>query len=319
MKWTEPKCYAVKHKKEDVLAASQSGGIFTALSDKILEENGVIYGCVLDENHCAVHVRAEDESGRNRMRGSKYIQSRVGYAFRSVKADLSVGRKVLFSGTSCQIAGLRAFLGRDYPNLLCVDIICHGVPSPMVWKAYLQWREQKHGSRVVTANFRNKALNGWRGTTETLDLENGEVIKSKIFAMLFYDHNTIRPCCYTCPYKATMHPGDITIGDYWGIENAAPEFDDNKGVSLVLVNNQRGEEFLEQVKGSLLWKQTALADSMQLSLVRAFKSPRGRARFWQDFRELSFDQLVYRHCGGGIVSKVKRKIRILLQRIEERV
>ena len=142
MKWTEPKVYAVKHRDEETRAASRSGGVFTALSDKIYEENGVVYGCVLTKEFSAAHVRAESKETRDLMRGSKYIQSRLGDTFISVKKDLEDGKKVLFSGTSCQIAGLKKFLVKEYENLLCMDIVCHGVPSPAVWKKYFEWLEK---------------------------------------------------------------------------------------------------------------------------------------------------------------------------------
>lgn len=148
MNWKQPKVYAVKHKSEETRAASRSGGIFTALSDEVLAKGGVVYGCVLSKDFEAVHARAVDCETRNKMRGSKYIQSKIGDTFRNVKGDLDAGREVIFSGTSCQVAGLKQFLGKDYENLLCIDIVCHGVPSPKVWKAYLEWQERKNNSLI---------------------------------------------------------------------------------------------------------------------------------------------------------------------------
>lgn len=132
MNWKQPKVYAVKHKDETTRAASRSGGIFTALSDLVLSNGGVVYGCVLTDDFDAVHIRADNAEERNRMRGSKYIQSKLGDIFRNVKADLDVRRNVLFSGTSCQVAGLKKYLGKEYDNLFCVDIVCHGVPSKKI-------------------------------------------------------------------------------------------------------------------------------------------------------------------------------------------
>lgn len=319
MNWAEPKCFAVKHKKVDVLAESQSGGIFTALSDVVLQENGVIYGCALTSDLRAIHIRAESTEERNKMRGSKYVQSSLGNVFKDVKQDLLAGRKVLFSGTSCQIAGLKSFLMKEWPNLLCVDILCHGVPSPKVWAAYCQWQEKKAEKKAVSANFRNKKAFGWRALKQTLFFEDGSEVHSDIFSRLFFDHNILRPCCYACPYKSIMHPGDITIADYWGIEKAAPEFDDEKGTSLVLVNNEHGQDYFEKVKDVLIWKATDLSLSLQPPLVKPYKRPADRNRFWKDFETKSFDKVIYRYCGGGLVSKIKRKVRITLQRIKDRV
>lgn len=308
MNWKQPKAYAVQHKSEIVRAASRSGGIFTAVSDWVLEKNGVVYGCVLDENFCAVHIRAINVDNRNRMRGSKYIQSKLGDIYKDVKKDLMDGRFVLFSGTSCQVAGLRKYLGAEYDNLFCVDVVCHGVPSPKIWKEYLQWQEKQNKSRVKSVDFRNKRDYGWRDHRETLLFENGQISSSRVFTTLFYGHCVLRPSCYECPYKSVMHPGDITIADYWGIEKAAPEFDDNKGVSLVLVNNEIGEMVFAAVKGNVRWKATRLEDSMQPPLKEPFSEPENRGVFWNDFSTKNFGYMAKKYGGWSFMSKVKRRL-----------
>ena len=147
MNWENPKVYAVKHKNLDTRMESRSGGIFTALSDYCLENGGVVYGCILRDDLTAGHFRAENKQQRNLMRGSKYIQSDMGDTFKNVKNDLDNGHRVLFSGTSCQVKGLKSFLGKEYDNLFCVDIVCHGVPSLAVWKSYLDWQEKRNGGK----------------------------------------------------------------------------------------------------------------------------------------------------------------------------
>ncbi len=309
MTWKNPKVLAVQHRDEMVRASSRSGGIFTALSDYILEQGGVIYGCVLSEDFEAVHVRSEIKCERDRMRGSKYIQSRMNDTYKKVKHDLEAGRKVLFSGTSCQVAGLKGYLGREYENLFCIDIVCHGVPSPKVWKAYLAWQGKKNQSKVKTVDFRNKKDFGWREHIETLYLENGQVVNSKIFTTLFYGHSILRPCCYECPYKSIMHPGDVTIADYWGIEKAAPELDDNKGVSLVLLNNEKGNEIFNIIKIQVKWQETRLEDSMQPPLKAPFPKPENRKSFWYDFENRNFNYIARKYGGTGIGNKLKRILR----------
>ena len=304
MNWKQPKVYAVQHKDESIRVASRSGGIFTAISDWVLEQNGVVYGCVLDDKFNAVHIKADSIEERNRMRGSKYIQSELGNTYKSVKKDLIEERMVLFSGTSCQIAGLQKYLGKKYANLLCVDIVCHGVPSPKVWNDYLNWQEKRFKSKVSAVDFRNKKDYGWRDHVETLIFENGRIENSRIFTTLFFNHCILRPCCYECPYKSIVHPGDITIADYWGIENAAPEFDDNKGVSLVLINNEIGENIFDEVKENLKWKQTQIEDSMQPSLEVPVQKPDVRDKFWNDFSRKKFDYIAKRYGGAGVVHKI---------------
>lgn len=319
MNWKQPNAYAVKHKDEETRAASRSGGIFTALSDQVLSEGGLVYGCVLTEDFVAVHIRAESAEERNRMRGSKYIQSKLGETFKNVKSDLDAERNVLFSGTSCQVAGLKKYLGKEYENLFCVDIVCHGVPSKKVWNTYLHWQEQKNHSRVVGVDFRNKKDFGWHDHVETLYFANGKSTSSRIFKNFFYGHMILRPSCYECPYKSVTHPGDITIADYWGIEKAAPEFDDNKGVSLVLLNNEIGEKTFEKVKSQLRWKQTRLEDSLQPPLKAPFPRPENREQFWNDFRNKPFDYMAKKYSDYGLKNnakvfliKIKRKIKKLV-------
>lgn len=309
MNWKKPKVFAVQHKDENVRAASRSGGVFTALSNYVLEQEGVVYGCVLTENFEAVHVRATSKYGRDRMRGSKYIQSRMNDTYKNVKHDLEVGRKVLFSGTSCQVAGLKGFLGREYENLFCIDIVCHGVPSPKVWNAYLRWKEKKIQSKVKTVDFRNKKDFGWKDHIETLYFENGQTVNSKVFTTLFYGHSILRPCCYECPYKSVMHPGDIAIADYWGIEKAAPEFNDNKGVSLVLIDNEKGNDIFDTIKDQVKWKETRLEDSMQTPLIAPFPEPENRKNFWSDFENRNFDYIAKKYGGAGIGNKMKCVLR----------
>lgn len=319
MNWKEPKVYAVKHKDEETRAASRSGGIFTALSDEVLDKSGVVYGCVLTEDFKAAHIRADNTEDRNKMRGSKYIQSKLGDTFNNVKVDLESGRKVLFSGTSCQVAGLKGYLEKEYENLLCVNVVCHGVPSPKVWEAYLKWQEKKNKLKVVSVDFRNKKDFGWRAHMETLRFKNGETVSSGVFRNLFYGHNVLRPSCFECPYKSITHPSDITIADYWGIENAAPEFDDNKGVSLVLVNNEVGESVLEAVRDKLVWKQTRIEDSMQPPLKAPFPKPETRDQFWRDFQIKDFSYIAKKYGGltplwRKVTRKAKQGIKVILKR-----
>lgn len=315
MNWNIPKVFAVKHKDEATISASRSGGIFTAISDFVLEKYGVVYGCVLDKNFKAVHIRADNTEERNRMRGSKYIQSKLGNTYQNVKRDLLNGRLVLFSGTSCQVAGLKKYLGQEYENLLCIDIVCHGVPSPKVWGAYLKWQEKKNKSKVKTVDFRNKKDYGWCEHIETLFFENGEKKDSKVFTNLFYQHNILRPCCYECPYKSVMHPGDITIADYWGIEKAAPEFDDNKGVSLVLVNNEFGQNVFDSVKNVLKYKETRIEDSMQPPLIAPFEKPLEREQFWSEFANKGFDYVAKKYGGAGVANRIKRHLRKIKRKL----
>lgn len=302
--------YAVKHKDDNVRMESRSGGIFTALSDYFLKNNGVVYGCALNESFVAVHIRASNELGRNKMRGSKYSQSNLGEMFSAVKKDLDTGKSVLFSGTSCQIAGLLSFLRKDYENLLTLDIVCHGVPSPMIWQDYLHWQEKTHNGKCVKVDFRNKKVFGWAAHFETLYIEIAGKIKtvhSDIYRNLFYRHMPLRPSCYKCPYKSINHPSDITIADYWGIEKAAPGFDDNKGVSLVLVNSAAGKDLFEKVQNDIIVVPCRIEDSLQDPLKAPFPKPDGRDTFWKEYHEKGFLYITKKYAGNNLKTKVDKK------------
>lgn len=306
-------CYAVQHINDKVRAASRSGGIFTALSDKVLAEGGVVYGCAMDGVLRARHIRAEGVEGRDSMRGSKYIESDLRGVLPMVDADLKAGREVLFSGTSCQVAGLRSYLGGDRANLLCVDIVCHGVPSPKVWATYVGWIESIRSEKCVGVDFRDKGRFGWHAHTETLYLvgANGTVDRNsgEVYRRIFYGHKALRRSCYECPYKSVEHPGDVTIGDYWGIENVAPEFDDDKGVSLVLVNTVRGRDAFEACKPALRWKETEVEKSLQPPLRAPFDEPSDRGLFWKRYESWDFSRIAKRYGTLTFVARVKNKIR----------
>lgn len=321
MNENKPQVYGVKHRKLDVRMNSRSGGIFTALSDYVLEKQGVIYGCVLNESFSAVHCRATTKSERDLMRGSKYVQSNMLNSYNDIKDDLEDDKIVLFSGTSCQVAGLKRFLQKDYENLYCVDIVCHGVPSPLIWNDYLNWLEKKKKGKVVAVDFRNKKDFGWNSHFETItvQLDDGteEKVNAEIFKTLFYEHNILRPSCFKCPYKAIVHPGDITIADYWGIEKAAPGFDDNRGVSLVLINNEKGRFLFEQANTDLEIKETDIKNSMQPPLIAPFPKPESREKFWEDYFGHEFGYIVDKYGGTGwryqirrIKNGVKRRVKM---------
>ena len=313
-KFNKPIAYAVKHKNDIVRENSRSGGIFTALSDEVLEENGVVYGCVLDDSFRAVHVRSEDVESRNSMRGSKYIQSEMKETFSCVRRDLEDGRRVLFSGTPCQISGLESFIGKEYENLLCVDIVCYGVPSPLLWISYIKWLESIHNSDVIKTEFRNKKDYGWRDHVETVYMSNGKKVNSTIFKSIFSNPSFLRPCCYRCPYKDIVRPGDITIGDCWGIERIAPEFDDNKGVSLVLINNEKGIKAFRTIENDIHYVKTDVDKCLQFALKESHKRPKEREKLWNMFYNMSYEDFLKKMGYIGIKSTIKRHCYLVRQK-----
>lgn len=305
--------YAVKHRNEAVRMASRSGGVFTALSDKILEQGGVVYGVKLDENFDAVHARADTKEKRDAFRGSKYVQSKIGSAYTDCETDLKEGLAVLFSGTPCQIDGLKSYIKAKNiaaEKLITLEIICHGVPSPRVYKDYLDYARK---GRVITSfDFRNKSKYGWTSHVETIKTETGD-IDSQVYANLFLGHNTLRPSCFCCPYKKPDRYADITIGDYWGIDELDNNFNDNRGVSLVLLNNDKGEELFGKVSDKLYIEKFHYSNSMQPVLRENFKIPSSRLKFWKEYESMPFSYIAKKY-GVNRRKAIKAVIKKLLGR-----
>ena len=300
--------YIVKHNNENIRAESRSGGVFTALSDFIIEQDGIVFGCMLNERFEAIHSRATTKAERNSFRGSKYVQSNVGNTFLEAKSDLKDGKLVLYSGTPCQIAGLKSYLRtEDAVPLVCVDIVCHGVPSPGIWQEYLRYSEKCYKGNVTNVDFINKKKYGWSAHYETISVNNKEY-DSKIWTTLFGKHYILRPACFQCPYKKVEHIADITIGDAWGIKQANPEFDDNKGVSLVLINTDKGNSLFEKVKDNLCFKEVDLQDYMQPSFVAPYSLPHNRDSFWRCYHKGGFERVVKKYIELGLVRRAVRKI-----------
>ena len=316
--YEKPLVYAAKHIDDSERLKSQSGGMFAAISDVVLQDGGVIYGCILNDSFEAVHARTESKAGRDAMRYSKYVQSNMGDCFLKVYEDLKRGKKVLFSGTSCQIAGLQGFLKmkKDVSDteLYTVDIVCHGVPSPRVWRDYLAWEERKKRSRIRNVICRNKVRYGWKSHVVTITWDKGRPVNSRVFPKLFYSHVILRPACYRCPYKDIIHPADITVADYWGIDKALPGFKDDKGVSLVLVNTDKGKELFKRCSGSLIIKKTKLEDSMQQPLIAPYDPPDNRQQFWKDYRSGDFKAVAVKYGEYSVYKITKWKFRYWIRR-----
>lgn len=239
---------AAKSRDEDIRLHSSSGGLFTELAQKVISHGGVVFGARFDEHWQVVHDHTDSLEGLSTFKGSKYVQSSIRNSFREAKAFLAGGREVLFVGTPCQIAGLRTYLGRDYEGLYVVDLVCHGVPSPGVWQAYLS--ELSKGEKISSVSFRDKA-NGWKNYGFSLKLETGRIIhelfRENLFMKAFLSDIILRPACSHCPFKGGRSLSDITLGDFWCIQNVLPGFDDDKGSSVILNWTHRGELLIDDI------------------------------------------------------------------------
>ena len=269
------KVYAVKNKDLAVRLQSSSGGVFSILAEDTLKKGGVVYGAIFDSEWNVVHSRTDSLEKLPEMRGSKYVQSRMGDTFRSVKEDLRIGRKVLFSGTPCQVAGLRNFLRKDYANLLTVDFVCHGVPNPRIWQEYLKKETAVRRSlekvpfcsslnsmsSIEDIKFRDKR-DGWKKYRFVLHLAKvSEGKKSSVlsfyhrkntYMQLFLNDYILRPSCHNCPCRKGRSGASLTLGDFWDIERFYPEFFDDNGVSLCIMYNNSLPQYIADACDSII-------------------------------------------------------------------
>jgi coenzyme F420-reducing hydrogenase beta subunit len=316
--YDQPLVYAAIHKDDNVRMNSSSGGMFTAISDYILDIDGVIYGAAFDESFVVRHQKAGTVEERNKFRGSKYVQSNLIGVFEDIKNELKKGRHVLFTGTPCQNAGLGSYLNKNYDNLYLCDIVCHGTPSPLIFEDYIQYCERKNKSRIKEYYCRHKG-NGWHSHTEMAVYANGKKdstsLLSQIYKALFYSHMVLRPACHNCKFCNFSRPSDITIGDFWGIEKSMPDFDDNTGVSLVLTNSTKGQELFERISKNLYYRESNTTDCLQHNLHTPSQPSPRRDKFWQDYKNKGFEYVLKKYAGYGFVGQSKKAAAKVLNKL----
>lgn len=322
--------WAAKNHDEQIREKSSSGGVFTLLSESIIQKGGLVFGVRFDNHWECTHDYVEKEEDIQFLRGSKYLPSKMGESYKNVENFLKQGRMVLFSGTPCQIAGLNKFLQKDYPNLYTVEVVCHGVPSPAVWRKYKEYIRKKYvreGENNVSTssthasserdtqsptgkgeirgiNFRSKRF-GWtkycfdftlakalgRGQQNTVSISLSA--ETNPFMRLFIYNVILRPSCYQCPAKAGRTKSDITVGDFWHINEIMPDYNDDKGVTLVYLNTEKGKELFDTIN----------CDKRSLCVEDATKKPAWyrsasqnpfRSIYFKTYKFMDFDYLAQR-------------------------
>lgn len=304
------KSYAAYSKDDSIRNSSSSGGLFTSLASIILENNGVIFGAAYDNNFDVVHTEVQNIEELYKLRGSKYVQSKIGFVYKNAKKHLDEGRLVYFSGTACQIDGLKSYLMKDYNNLICQDLICHGVPSPLVWQKYL--KEIKKTNKVNEINFRDKS-DGWYNYSLKIVGDNllyQSKSKDDLYLRGFSQNIYLRPSCYNCKYKTIERNADITLADFWGIENEVPEMFDDKGTSFVIIHSDKGQKLFDSIKNDIIFKEVDIESGAkyQSTLKKsAFKNP-DYNKFFKNMNKMSFDKLYKKYFSDRFILKLKRTI-----------
>ena len=277
--------YAAVNPDEATRMNSSSGGVFWALVNMVIKEGGLVFGASFDKEWQVCQSSAETIEDAKKFRGSKYVQSRVTGCYRQVQEALNKGQIVLFSGTACQIAALKGYLRKVYDNLLTVDVVCHGVPSPGIWKEYL--KTLPSAKTIKDINFRDKR-SGWRDYDFSVQFADGTELKEShnknLYMQGFLHDLYLRPSCHSCKFKAGRCGSDLTLGDFWGIERVAPEMDDNRGVSVVLVYSNKGKNVLTDLPVSFKEVNSEVAIKGNPCISIATPEKRWRSEFMKEYK-----------------------------------
>lgn len=319
----EPLVYTAINNDESIRMQSSSGGIFTLLAEYVIENGGVVFGACFDRDWNVVHDYTETKEGLVRFRGSKYVQSNVGNSFSQVKIFLDAGREVLFSGTPCQVAGLKNYLRKPYPNLLTVDLVCHGVPSPYVWRKYLQetvckaYRIKKNKSAVNICDyisdikFRAKDK-GWKKYSFKIEYKDGRIeinpFYENPYMNIFLSNLSLRPSCYVCPAKLNNVQSDITLADFWGVNKIDPNIDDDKGCGLLFLNNKEKIGLLYSLQCMLFNQSLDNVSKYNPSILYSVNKPGNRKFFFLVFRMIGFYVSYNAVTSKSVLMSIIRKI-----------
>lgn len=338
---------AARNKNDEQRLQSSSGGLFILLAKYIIGQNGIVFGARFDKNWEVEHGYAETLDELLPLMRSKYVQSRIADAYKEAEKFLKQGRRVMFVGTSCQITGLKKYLRKEYDNLLAVDFICHGVPSPGIWRQYLQEIRSKHNEAtekniishrslkstpIITGiNFRCKQNEGytWKkfgfvvnAKESSTDNQNtvilSESFSKNLFMKGFLSNLYLRPSCYHCVAKNGASGSDLTIGDFWGIQNYHPEFDDDQGTNIVFVHSPKGKMFLEALSTQLETIRSSIVEGTvsNPSYLKPVPIPQKYSVFWRTYARTqsvctSVEMATHRTIGDKIAAKLKYYFRII--------
>lgn len=289
--------YVLKRKDDQLRRLSQSGGAFSVFAEGVLGQKGVIYGALVDKNMDVVYARVDSIKRLQGLRGSKYVQADVKNVYSLVRNDLLRNQLVLFSGTPCHVHGLYNYLQAKKvctERLYTVDIICHGVVSPLVYQDYRAYFERIHRTKIRAFNFRDKQF-GWRRVAVSIKAGLNKYISGD-YVKIFHSDLPLRDCCYECKFANLSRVGDVTVGDCWGIEHCNKEFDDGKGCSLLLVNTDKGRWLFRENKNQFHYLSVSIEKMLQPNLIRPTPKPSKTDDFWFDYQTYGFEYAAFKYC-----------------------
>lgn len=317
-------CYAAKRKDREKLLSSTSGGFAAALSEMIVSQRGVVYGVSYDTFPHVATLRKDTADGLEQLKGSKYVQTDPQNSFREVADDLKKGLTVCYTSTSCHVNGLLNYLKLrkiDTNNLLTIDLVCHGVPSPRLFEEYISWLSAKR--KIINYQFRTKAK-GWGGGSISFHPSISYKTKRTCntskdwgYIKLFFSNCCLRPHCYHCPYAGKGRAADFTIADYWDVEKVFPDFFTPNGVSLVFVNTEHGKRMIAELGDELELRQSKFGMGMdrQANLKHPSSKSPDYDQFWKDYQEGGISLVAKKYGGVTWQNQVKKDIKSILQRL----
>ena len=308
-----PRTYAAVNEDWEVRRKSSSGGIFYLLAEKILDAGGVVFGAGFDENWEVCHQKVKSKEKLPKLQTSKYVQSRMEDTFQKVREELQQGRKVLFIGTSCQCAGLQNYLHQSYDNLYTADFICHGVPSPGVWRKYLKCRSK--GNEISAISFRNKKISWERFLLVFRFKDRNKYIAEDqnhdLYMRGFLQDLYLRPSCSNCKFRKQNRPVDFTLADYWGVQEVEPDMYDGKGTSLVFIQSEKGQKLFDQIEAKKKESDFTRAVSHNRSMLQQTPPSPKRAEFFKEFQEdnIAIDALLWKYVKPGRKERIRDVMR----------
>lgn len=313
------KCFGIYLKDQNKLLESSSGGAFAGIAEYILSQNGVVFGASYDENLSVKHICIESVDELKKIKGSKYVESDLNNTFVEVKNFCEQGKTVLFSGCPCQIAGLKKYLGTDFANLFTVDLICHGVPSRKLFSKYIEWLSSKTKGNIIYYGFRDKDVAGWSCGGKAKTKTKTKTIEASCdpYYASFLRGETYRESCYTCKFANMDRVGDITIGDFWGVEKYYPEINRENGISCCIVNTIKGESLVEAIKETFNIFECTEAEIRDSNTNLNHPTVRGKIRnnIYKGINELKAEKFFVRFkCENFLYIKIKRSVRKFIPR-----
>lgn len=303
--------YAGRLRDKTALLSSSSGGAFTAVSGALLQSDNAVVAAVYNyDNHTTEFQMILDDNQRKAAKGSKYMQSKPGEIYNQAYQWLleNPKKQLLFIGMGCQADGFRKFaeMKEIRDRVYVVDIICHGSPSPKLWKEYAEVIQQKHG-KITYLTFKDKR-NGWKSPTAYVKA-SGEEVLIKDYVKIFYNRCALRPSCYECPYATTERKTDMTIGDFWHIEETIPDFYDSDGNSVFLIHTDKGKELWERIKGDLDYRLSNTIECWQANLEKPTSKSEFRDKFWSDYQKKGIEFLMKKYGQDSMKVRIKCKLK----------